>query len=278
MKIPTKEFYIGHLNNFAQYSQSRKWNVWYATVARHKALRTAQILGLYKNKDAKLLDLGCGIGLTLSILAQKFPNSVGCDIDKDMSRATNEVLREVGLKTPVIIYDGKKLPFKNNEFDIVASIEVIEHVQNPQQFLKEIFRVLKKDGVLHITTANKWWPYEPHFKLLFLSYLPESLADVYVRLSGRGESYHGIKLPSYGKFKGMLEKQFNVEDITLNIIREYKKYHFDQERGRKVILVGKFLQLLQGLDNTFFSPVSNFVREALLRVSLGWLFIARPRK
>lgn len=247
-------------------------------VAQYKAMRTAKIIGLYKSSNAKLLDLGCGTGLTLGILAQKFPKSFGCDIDREAIEATRKVLKKVGVEIPLLVYDGRKLPFKGNEFDVVTSIEVIEHVEDPKLFLKEVSRVLKEDGILHITTANKWWPYEPHFKLLFLSYLPESLADKYVRLSGRGKSYHGIKLPSYGKFRRMLENHFDIEDMTLEIIENYHRYNFDKERGRKVVIVGEFLRLLKILDDTPFELIPNFVREVLLRVSLGWLFIARPKE
>ncbi len=278
MKIPSKGFYIKHLNKSVQYSHSREWNLWYANVARHKGLRTAKILSLYKKNTAKLLDLGCGIGLTLSIIAQKFPNSIGCDVDNQAMKATKEIFTEVGVDIPLIVYNGKKLPFKSNTFDIVTFIEVIEHVDNPSGVLREINRVLKKDGILHITTANKWWPYEPHFKLLMLSYLPEKWADIYVRLSGRGKGYHGIKLPSYGEFRKMLSAYFEVEDITLEIIEDYRKYNFDKERGSKVVVVGEFLKFLRRLDNTPFETISKFIRGVLLRVSLGWLFIARPKE
>lgn len=278
IRVPDKEFYLSHLSENKQYSNSRKWILWYARVAKFKALRTAQIICLYKDKKAKVLDLGCGVGLTLSILAQKFPNIVGCDIDQEALDATKKVLKKVGVNIRLILYDGRKLPFKNNEFDVVTCIEVIEHVQNHHQFLKEIYRVLKKDGILHITTANKWWPYEPHFKLFFLSYLPENLANFYVRLSGKGKSYHGIKLPSYGKFKQMLNRDFYSQDITLDIIEDYKKYNFDKERGKKVIIIGEFLRVIKNLDNTFLFFLPKLIRGVLLRVSLGWLFIAKPKK
>lgn len=279
MKIPTKEFYINHLHKFAQYSNSKKWNLWYVNVAKHKGLRTVKILSEYKNSNSKLLDLGCGIGLTLSLLAQKFTNSFGCDIDKRALKATKEILDEVGIKIPLVVYNGGKLPFRDNTFDIVTFIEVIEHVQNPDQVLKEVQRVLKKDGILHITTANKWWPHEPHFKLFFLSYLPERWADLYVRLSGKGKSYHGIKLPSYGNFKRLIEKHFFVEDITLDMIENYRKYNFDKERGLKVVIVGEFLKFLRKIENVpLLNNLALVIRWLLLRVSLGWLFIGRPKK
>lgn len=279
LKIPNKAFYIKHLSNFSQYSQSDSWMNWYADVAKFKGLRTARILKRYKKPDARLLDLGCGIGLTLSILAQEFPKSVGCDIDENAIAATRVIMKEVGLKIPLIIYDGRTLPFKDNSFDIVTSIEVIEHVKEPELMLREIKRILKSDGILHITTANKWWPYEPHFKLPFLSYLPEKLADFYVKLTKKGEDYQGIKLPSYEEFRNLVGNFFLIEDITLSTIENYQEFFLDKERGIKVVILGEFLKLLKKMDTL---PILKFlplmIKWFLLRISLGWLFIGRPKR
>lgn len=278
-RVPKRKFLVKHMRRFSQYSNSASWINWYARVAVYKAVRTSKMLKEYQDTNIRLLDLGCGIGLTLSIVSQVFPNSVGCDIDRDAIKATKAILKEVGVKIPVILYDGKLLPFKDNSFDIVISIEVIEHAENPDLMLKEIRRILKPDGILHITTANKWWPREPHFKLFLLSYLPKNFADLYVRLSGKGEDYGGIKLPSYGKFRSMVDKYFIIEDITLHMIKNFEKYAFDKERGLKVILVGRLLQLLDRFETIpVFKYFPNVVKWILTRVSLGWLFIGRPRK
>lgn len=278
INIPTKKQFENHLLKYSQYSQSLSWVRWYAEVARHKGLRTVQILSKYKNKNAILLDLGCGIGMSLSILATYFHKTVGCDVSQDAINASRALLKKQNLSIPLKLYGGKKLPFADNSFDIVTAIEVIEHVENPKQFLNEIYRVLKKDGILHVTTANKWWPIEPHYKLLMLSYLPAKIADFYVKISGRGDSYSDIKLPSYDEFRKMVNKKFTIEDITLNLIENYKEYKFDQERGQKVVLVGKLLQFLSKYQkNIFLSNFIVFIKKILIRISLGWLFIAKPR-
>lgn len=276
-KVLNRQDYIKHLKKFSQYSRNASWMSWYSRVARLKGLRTAQILEEYKDNNSKVLDLGCGIGLTLSILTQRFPKSIGCDVDPEAVKATKGILEKIQRKVPVVLYDGNNLPFANNSFDIVVSIEVIEHVNNPYKMLSEIRRVLKPDGILHITTANKWWPYEPHFRLLFLSYLPEFIADFYIRLTGKGESYHDIKLPSYWNFKKMVNKYFFVEDITLSLIENYKKYSFDKERGKKVVLVGNLLIFLNKFNNPLVKNITSVIKWFLIRISLGWLFIARPR-
>lgn len=277
--IPKENFYIRHMQKYGQYSQNKKWISWYATVAKHKGLRTTKILQKYKNRNAKVLDLGVGNGFTLSFLSQVFPDSVGCDIDNLAIKSTKELLNKVNIKIPVILYNGIKLPFADNTFDIVTAVEVVEHVNDYDLFLREINRVLKKDGILHITTANKWWPYEPHFKLFFLSYLPKKWADIYVRLLKRGNDYQNINLPSYNSFKKMVGKYFKVQDITLEMIEDYKDLKFDRERGKKVVIVGELLKFLRKFHKVkIVSIISDIICWWLLRISLGWLFIAFPRK
>ena len=240
----TEEIVRRHLQKYSPYYRNVSWVKWYAKVAPLKGKRTTKILLNYKGSNAKLLDLGCGIGLTLAVLTKTFRNSVGCDIEQKEVRATRELLKTTGKKIPVIIYDGKRLPFKGASFDIVTSIEVYEHVDKPDTMLKEIKRVLKPDGILLISTANKLWPIEPHYKLPFLTYLPKKIAEFYLKIFKRGETYNDINLPTYKEFYSQINKYFRIENITLEIIADYKKYGFDKERGSLLIVIGKILNEL----------------------------------
>ncbi len=53
--------------------------------------------------------------------------------------------------------DAHRLPFKNNYFDLVISYETIEHVVDPLKILKEIKRVLKKDGLAIVAMDSGNW-------------------------------------------------------------------------------------------------------------------------
>jgi len=69
---------------------------------------------------------------------------------------------------------------------ILYQPKFLSNVDNRDEFVKELHRALKPKGKLIISAPNKLYPMECEFHLLFLSYLPKSLADIYVRLSGKG--------------------------------------------------------------------------------------------
>lgn len=278
LKVPTRTQYKKHLKEYAQYATSAEWVNWCASIAELRAKRIITLLQDYKDSNAKVLDLGCGIGLTMSLLAQEYKHCIGCDISKKSVVATKDLLKIVGIRRTVIQYDGKRMKLPARSFDAVLSLEVIEHAQDPQSMLAEIARVLKKDGVLIITTANKWWPIEPHFKLLFLSYLPSAVADFYVRATKKGSSYESIKLPSYSQFRKMVEEYFEVEDVTIKILREYQRFALDKERGFKVVVVGAILNFITRFEGTILSFIPTAFHWLILRVSLGWVFIGKPKK
>lgn len=267
-----------YISYYQPYSNNAKWAKRYLEIAPLKASRTIKLLRKYKNKDAKVLDCGSGIGLSLYYLSKFYKNIIGIDVDQQNIRIAKKQFNKLGCNTKIILYDGKKLPYRDNTFDLIISMEVWEHVKNPDIMLSEIRRVLKPGGILHITTANKLWPIEPHYHLPFLSYLPYWIADRYVKILKRGPYYHDIHLPTYTEFKNNIEKNFIVKDVTFEALMNYKKYGLDKERGKKIIAVGEFLNLLNRLKYFPFSIIRNSVFLILSYFSLGWLFIAYPKK
>jgi ubiquinone/menaquinone biosynthesis C-methylase UbiE len=57
--------------------------------------------------------------------------------------------------SPFVLSDATKLPYNDNSFDLVTILHVIEHIKNDREALKEIYRVLKKEGTVLIVTPNE---------------------------------------------------------------------------------------------------------------------------
>ncbi|MGH9428840.1 MAG: class I SAM-dependent methyltransferase [Terriglobia bacterium] len=81
-------------------------------------------------------------------------------------------------------FDGCSLPFPDKSFDLVFSNAVIEHILGEgrqEQFAKEVMRVGKS---WFVTTPNYWHPFESHYHLPFIQFMPRSLQREYNRLLG----------------------------------------------------------------------------------------------
>lgn len=105
----------------------------------------------------KVLDVGCGFGvdcILLSLLGAK--EAHGIDFNADWIETIEKYLQELGWDLPIYPRQGdaSNLPYDDNRFDAVISVEAISHYHDVDNFLKEAYRVLKPGGVLIISDAN----------------------------------------------------------------------------------------------------------------------------
>lgn len=112
----------------------------------------SQIKKLAKGKDLKILDVGCGTGYLLKELQKKYIDAYGIDISKQsLSFCKKRDLNN--LKH----WDIEKNPYPQMTFDIVLALDVIEHIKDDNQAMKNIAKSLKKDGI--VIFASPAFPY-----------------------------------------------------------------------------------------------------------------------
>ena len=92
----------------------------------------------------RLLDVGCGDKPYERLFRPYVREYVGVEYEATF-RKTSAQSRAKG---PDVVYDGKTLPFEDESFDTVMSIQVLEHTPEPGHLIAEMARVLKPDGVL----------------------------------------------------------------------------------------------------------------------------------
>ena len=106
----------------------------------------------------KALEVGCGIGVVASYLANRYEwNVTGIDLDPEqIERAKNDNKENENLR--FLEADVTKLPFENREFDMVLSFDVLHHIPNWDKALNEMSRVLRPKGfyVLNDITLQKF--------------------------------------------------------------------------------------------------------------------------
>lgn len=107
-----------------------------------------------KRKNNKILDIGAGGGALLSV----FKEDNLC-IGLDNEKKNCELLEKQGIKA--ILSDCIKMPFENEYFDLIIASEIIEHINDIDDFFNEIKRILKKEGELVIVVPNdyNWFIY-----------------------------------------------------------------------------------------------------------------------
>lgn len=117
-------------------------------------------------KDKKVLDIASGEGYGSNILAKYAHNVVGVDISNE---AIEHAIRKY--KKDNLIYiqgDATKIPLEDNTIDVVVSFETIEHHDKHNEMMLEIKRVLKSDGILIISSPDKYYYSDlPNYKNQF---------------------------------------------------------------------------------------------------------------
>jgi tocopherol O-methyltransferase len=112
------------------------------------------------NRPQSILDVGCGIGGSSLYLAKKFGARVtGITLSPVQANRAKERARAAGLqdRTDFQVANALSMPFDDNSFDFVWSLESGEHMPDKAKFLQECYRVLKPGGKLMLAT----WCHRP---------------------------------------------------------------------------------------------------------------------
>jgi len=107
-----------------------------------------------------ILDVGCGVGNTLSLLAKKYPRLAGVDVSSGCIAAARERMPNVDFAT----YDGIHLPHADGSFDLALAINVFHHVALADRgpLVRDIKRVLRPGGLFAIFEHNPLNPVTRH--------------------------------------------------------------------------------------------------------------------
>ncbi len=114
--------------------------------------------GIKNKKIKKVLDAGSGIGIYSFWLSKKFKDSVvdGWEIDKTKLEFSKRFAKELNIKNINFIYgDVTKSSLRNkNIYDLIVNIDVLEHIDNFEDVLKNFHKLLSKGGYLFIHTPQ----------------------------------------------------------------------------------------------------------------------------
>lgn len=141
------EFVVRHFNaqaaRFGRDTRACDYRCRWSFKQRQNAV--LKLLG--RTEQKRILDVGSGPGLFSAPLGDK-NFLLGADLSLQMLR-----LCEAGFNS--VQGRGEELPFKEDSFDVVLAIEVLQSLSDPRAFLKELSRVTRKGGTLIFSTLNQ---------------------------------------------------------------------------------------------------------------------------
>jgi 2-polyprenyl-3-methyl-5-hydroxy-6-metoxy-1,4-benzoquinol methylase len=106
------------------------------------------ILSRHRIGGEAILDLGCGVGKLWPIVRKRFKRYIGVDIIRwDELPHEAEFVR--------VNFEKAPFPFADQCADAVVALEIIEHLENPRAFVRELTRLTKPDGWVLVSTPNQ---------------------------------------------------------------------------------------------------------------------------
>jgi len=141
MSPDNKAITLGHPSYVWRFGQDRRL----ALIRRYAPL-----------EGKRVLDVGCGLGTYVKKMRDSSQEVYGVDVDPEKVAEASRTLPNIQLAP------AEKLPFPDGFFDVALLHEVIEHVEDDRQAVREAHRVIRGRGRIVIFAPNRLYPLETH--------------------------------------------------------------------------------------------------------------------
>lgn len=229
---------------------------------------TLYYLDLKPSKNPRILDISSPKLLSLYLMLNGFKNIVITDLE-DYFVKDFQILSEEFKVNPLIdVFNAIEIPYKNNSFDSIFSISVIEHIyKQDTQVIKEIERILKPRGTFVFTA--------PAFPFYLEEWILEKKDSMYwrsVQNKEKGTFYHCRydKKTLLERFGGcgleielilfIAEKPIKYPKINSNG-KLFHNFHFIQKVFKKTSIFGALIPWLNYSISKFFSSRFHYLTE-----------------
>jgi|SRR5688572_13976199 len=104
-------------------------------------------------KDGTLIEIGCGVGITLEIIKQNRPDAqiIAADIDTHCLQITGSRVADA---RQILIKEDRPFTELGHNFDLIIASHVVEHLKNPYDSIKQFMEMLKPGGYLIVAVPN----------------------------------------------------------------------------------------------------------------------------
>ncbi len=209
-----------------------KFNPIRISYIKDNIIRTFKLQDKKKPLDKiKILDIGCGGGLLSEPMCRLGADVTAIDASEKNIEVAKLHSRKNNLKINYICTSPEKLK-NQNQFDVILNMEIVEHVEDVNFFLRSCSKLLKKNGIMFIATLNKtlksyvfaiigaeyimrWLPIGTHDWEKFLK--PEELISMLKKNNLNVEKVEGMK------FNLLTDKWSISKDKSINYIAKFIK-------------------------------------------------------
>lgn len=159
-------------------------------------------------RHKKILDVGCNYGELTNFLAAD-NQVIGIDTDKNALKIAKETVRKAKFKYG----SATNIPFPKESFDVVVCLSALEHIREDQECIKEMSRVLKRNGELILTVPNKNANLIPTWMEGGIKFMNKLFKTTYP-VTGRQYVHYGIE------GIGHVRQGYSLAKITQMLARE----------------------------------------------------------
>jgi len=233
------------------------------TVEKHRYTEYApwmpQLMGFDKFRDARLLEIGCGMGTDLLQFARGGARCTGIDLTPRSIEITRHRFRLYDAEGAFMISDGEHLPFRDESFDVVYSNGVLHHTPDTAGAIREVHRVLRPGGtakvmLYHRNSLNYWF-------------------DIVLR--------RGVLRADFLRGRSVAEIMSRVVEFSSHDARPLVKV-YSRKEARELFSMFKDVRVdveqLTRAELRFVSPVVSEAMFDKLRKKIGWNVIVTAKK
>lgn len=145
------------------------------------------------------MDIGCDECFASLVLSKPFSEIINLDLNKRTIKLGKKNCNSHGINAHFVVADAQALPFKMSSFDMVTAFSVVEHLGNQNNFLLDVNRILRDEGILFMQVPNRNFFVELHTGMPFPALIPRKLWQIYCR--------YLLKIPDEFEIKNLTNKE-----------------------------------------------------------------------
>lgn len=254
-KFLKKDQNFGHINRtiFLENIEDHVKDCWLGALDTVDSI----IKNSFNNSPQNILEVGCSTGIISFACKASYPDSKVYGIEPELEAV--EVAQSMSLESNIVSPEfmcgvGENLPFNDNTFDLVICHTVIEHVENVDNVIKEIARVLKIGGVCHLDAPNYIFPYEPHLGIYTIPLLGKNFVRLTAIIQGKGKHTNFLT---------------HLKFVTPYVLeRSFRKYNMTwTNRAHK-----KIIDLISGSENVKKYKYAEIILRFSHKLNFSWFF------